>query len=41
MGGSLPATIATYALEGNRARARFPMIDGERSGMHYGQRSYA
>lgn len=38
--GPYPATIATYAYDGNRGRARFPLIDGERSGMHYGQRAY-
>lgn len=38
--GPYPGTIATYALENNRARARFPLIDGERSQMHYGQRSW-
>lgn len=39
--GPYPATIAAYAYDGNRTRARFPLIDGERSGMHYGQRAYA
>jgi len=32
--------IPVYAHDGNRGRARFPMVDGERSGMHYGQRAY-
>jgi len=32
--------IPVYALDGNRGRARFPMVDGERSGRHYGQRAY-
>ena len=32
--------IPVYAYDGNRGRARFPMVDGERSGMHYGQRAY-
>lgn len=32
--------IPVYALGGNYGRARFPMVDGERSGMHYGQRAY-
>lgn len=32
--------IPVYALDGDRGRARFPMVDGERSGMHYGQRAY-
>lgn len=36
-----PATIATYVYDGHRARARFPLRDGERSGLHYGQRAYA
>ena len=40
MVGPYPATIATYVYDGNRGRARFPMVDGERSGMHYGQRAY-
>jgi hypothetical protein len=39
--GPFPATIATYAHDENRGRARFPLIDGERSGMHYGQRAFA
>jgi hypothetical protein len=39
--GPFPATIATYADDGNRGRARFPLIDGERSGFLYGQRAYA
>lgn len=39
--GPYPATIATYAYDGNRGSCRFPMIDGERSGKHYGQRAYA
>jgi hypothetical protein len=39
--GPYPATIAAYVYDNNRARARFPMIDGERSNMHYGQRAYA
>ena len=39
--GPYPATIATYVHDENRARARFPLRDGERSGMHYGQRSFA
>lgn len=33
--------IPVYALDGNRGRARFPLVDGERSGKHYGQRAYA
>ena len=32
--------IPVYAYDGNRGRARFPMVDGERSGMHYGQRAW-
>lgn len=32
--------IPVYALGGDHGRARFPMVDGERSGMHYGQRAY-
>ncbi|GEM_PF-2112842 len=39
--GPYPNTIAVYAYDGTRARARFPLLDGERSGLHYGQRSYA
>lgn len=38
--GPYPATIATYAHDRNRASARFPLRDGERSGLHYGQRSF-
>ncbi|TVR17528.1 MAG: hypothetical protein EA401_00385, partial [Planctomycetota bacterium] len=38
--GPYPATIATYAHDRNRGSARFPLRDGERSGMHYGQRSF-
>ncbi|MCC5788339.1 MAG: hypothetical protein JJT75_01800 [Opitutales bacterium] len=38
--GPYPATIATYAHDGDRGNARFPLIDGERSEMHYGQRAY-
>jgi len=38
--GPYPATIAAYAYDRERGRARFPMIDGERSGQHYGQRAY-
>ncbi|MFP4260541.1 MAG: hypothetical protein ACLFS1_05620 [Opitutales bacterium] len=38
--GPYPATIAAYAYDENRAQIRFPMIDGERSGKHYGQRAY-
>lgn len=32
--------IPVYAHDGNRGRARFPLTDGERSGMHYGQRAW-
>lgn len=32
--------IPVYAYDGNRGRARFPMVDGERSEMHYGQRAW-
>ena len=39
--GPYPATIAAYAYDRDRGRARFPMTDGERSGRHYGQRAYA
>ncbi|MCC5843837.1 MAG: hypothetical protein JJU05_06245 [Verrucomicrobia bacterium] len=39
--GPFPATIAAYAHDENRGRARFPLIDGERSQMHYGQRAFA
>lgn len=39
--GPFPATIATRADDDSRANARFPLIDGERSGLHYGQRAYA
>ncbi len=41
--GPYPNTIAAYAYDGHRATARLPLRDGEthRSGMHYGQRSYA
>ena len=38
--GPYPATIAAYADANHRGRARFPMLDGERSGKHYGQRAY-
>jgi hypothetical protein len=38
--GPYPATIAGYAYDGERGQFRFPCIDGERSGMHYGQRAY-
>jgi hypothetical protein len=39
--GPYSATISAYALDGDRGRARFPLVDGERSGSHYGQRAYA
>jgi len=41
--GPYPNTIAAYAYDGRRAVARLPLRDGDtgRSGMHYGQRSYA
>lgn len=39
--GPFPATIAAYAHDDNRGSARFPLRDGERSGLHYGQRSFA
>jgi len=32
--------IPVYALDGNRGRARFPLTDGERSEMHFGQRAW-
>ena len=32
--------IPVYALDGNWGRARFPLVDGERSGMHLGQRAF-
>ena len=32
--------IPVYAHDGNRGRARFPLTDGERSGMHFGQRAF-
>ncbi len=38
--GPYPNTIAAYAYDGNRGRCRFPLTDGERSDMHYGQRAY-
>ncbi|MCC5847188.1 MAG: hypothetical protein JJU29_03765 [Verrucomicrobia bacterium] len=39
--GPYPATIAAYAQDCNRGSARFPLRDGERSGLHYGQRAFA
>ncbi len=32
--------IPVYALNGDSGKARFPMVDGERSGLHYGQRAF-
>ena len=32
--------IPVYALGGNSGKARFPLTDGERSGLHYGQRAF-
>ncbi len=38
--GPYAQTIAAYAYDGRRGCVRMPMIDGERSGMHHGQRAW-